>query len=207
MKHEWRKEEKSIYLPKQKPELIEVPKMKYLTISGQGNPNDPGFQKHIEALYPIAYAIRMMPKSGVTPEGYFEYTVYPLEGVWSLTEKGIEMDHLDKNELMYTIMIRQPDFVTHEVFQSALLKAKSKNDNPLFDDVKFEEIEDGLCVQMMHLGSYDDEPQSFEIMAQYMAENGLERTTKMHKEIYISDFRKVAPEKLKTVLRCFVRKQ
>lgn len=206
MKYEWRKEEKEIYLPKEAPVVVTIPKMKYITITGKGNPNNKDFQQRIEALYPLAYAIRMMPKKGYTPVGYFEYTVYPLEGLWSLTQEGQKMGELNKEELLYTIMIRQPDFVTKEIFEEALKIAKKKTDNPLFEEVKLEEIEDGLCVQMLHMGSYDEEQKSFDKMHKFMEENNYERTTLMHKEIYLSDFRKVEKDKLKTVLRCFVTK-
>ena len=157
MKYEWRKQEKNLYLPKQKPEIVTVPRQKFIMIKGQGDPNGEDFAERLKALYPIAYAIRMMPKQGYTPEGYFEYTVYPLEGIWDLTEKGRKLDKLDKNELIYTIMIRQPDFVTEEVFQRALETAKKKKANPLFNEVTFDTMEDGLSVQMMHVGPYDDE--------------------------------------------------
>src|SRR5690554_5569200 len=110
MKHEWRKHEKELYMPKAKPELVTVPKQKFLMIDGQGNPNSEEFAERVGVLYSLSYAIRMMPKQGYTPEGYFEYTVYPLEGIWDLTEKGRKLDTLDKEELVYTIMIRQPDF-------------------------------------------------------------------------------------------------
>lgn len=146
-----------------------------------------------------------MPKKGYTPIGYFEYTVYPLEGLWSLTDEGQKMGELNKEELLYTIMIRQPDFVTKEIFGEALKIAKKKIDNPLFEEVKLEEVEDGLCLQMLHVGSFDEEEKSFDIMDKFMKENNYERTTLMHKEIYLSDFKKVEKDKLKTVLRYFVK--
>src|SRR5690606_13896193 len=102
--------------------------------------------------------IRMMPKKGITPEGYVEYTVFPLEGIWDLDEEGRKLDYLDKDHLVYKLMIRQPDFVTEKLFQYALETTKKKKPNLPLDDVKFETLEDGLCVQMMHIGSYDDEP-------------------------------------------------
>lgn len=126
MKHEWRKHEKELYIPKEKPELVDVPPMNFITISGKGDPNQQDFADRIGALYPIAYAIRMMPRNGFTPEGYFEYTVYPLEGVWDLTEEGRKKETLVKDDLVYTIMIRQPDFVTREVFERAVEIAKRR---------------------------------------------------------------------------------
>lgn len=202
MKFEWRKQEKNLYMPKQKPELVTVPNQKFFMIKGKGNPNNnEEFSEKIGVLYSLSYAIRMMPKNGFTPEGYFEYTVYPLEGVWDLTEEGQKSDVLIKDELLYTIMIRQPDFVNEEVVKRALEIANKKNPNPYLKDVTFDSMEDGLCVQMLHEGSYDNEPQSFELMKNFVEDNNLERTTMKHREIYLSDFRKVEPEKLKTVLR------
>lgn len=201
MKHEWRKKEKELYIPKQKPQLIDIKEYKYLTLQGQGNPNSEGFSTAIEALYSLSYAIRMMPKKGIIPEGYFEYTVYPLEGVWDLTEKGRLEETLNKDELVYTIMIRQPEFVTEEVYNIAFESTKKKKDNPLLENVKLENISEGLCVQMLHVGPYDDEPQTFAIMDEFCEQNKLQRKSKVHKEIYLSDFRKTEAAKLKTVLR------
>ncbi len=117
MKHEWRKHEKELYMPKAKPTLVTIPKQAFITIKGKGNPNQADFSDRIRVLYSIAYAIKMMPKKGYTPVGYTEYTVYPLEGVWDLTEEGRQSQVLNKDELLYTIMIRQPEFVTTEVFE------------------------------------------------------------------------------------------
>ena len=209
MKHEWRKKEKEIYIPKNKPQLVEIPEFKYLTIGGQGNPNSEGFSEAIGVLYSLAYAIRMMPKKGITPEGYFEYTVYPLEGTWDLTEKGRAqmVDGLNKEELVYTLMIRQPDFVTNEVVSKAFEIVKAKKPHTLLDKVKFETIKEGLSVQMLHVGSYDDEPRTFSEMQDFIDSNKLKLKTKVHKEIYLSDFRKTESSKLKTVLRYSVEKE
>jgi hypothetical protein len=149
----------------------------------------------------------MMPRQGYTPEGYFEYTVYPLEGLWDLTEEGRKLDTLDKNRLIYTIMIRQPEFVTKEIVEMAIERVRKKKSNPLIDEVSFESMEDGLSVQMLHIGSYDEEPQSFKKMKEYIEENQLEIATLRHREIYLSDARKVEPAKLKTVLRYKVKKK
>lgn len=106
MKYEWKKEEKEIHLSKQEPTLVNVPKSKYFCIKGKGNPNNEDFAKRVEALYTLSYAVRMMPKNGYTPDGYFEYTVYPLEGLWDLTEEGRKSETLNKDELLYTIIIK-----------------------------------------------------------------------------------------------------
>lgn len=204
MKFEWRKQEKNLYLPKEKPDLITVPQQKFFMISGKGNPNDEEFSEKIGVLYSLAYAVRMMPKQGYTPDGYFEYTVYPLEGIWDLTEEGKQSNTLNKDELLYNIMIRQPDFVTQEVVNKAFENVRKKKPHPLLNDATFETMEDGLSVQMMHIGSYDDEPQSFEQMKKFIKENNLEITTLKHREIYISDARKTEKSKLKTVLRYMV---
>lgn len=206
MKFEWRKQEKNLYLPKEKPKLITVLEQKYLMIKGKGNPNDQEYSEKIGVLYSLAYAIRLMPKQGYIPEGYYEYTVYPLEGIWDLMEDGKKLNELNKDELIYTIMIRQPDFVTQEVVDKAFENVKKKKDNHFLNDVSFEIMEDGLSVQMMHIGSFDDEPKSFKLMDKYCDENNLENLKQVHhREIYLSDARKTEKSKLKTVLRYMVR--
>lgn len=148
----------------------------------------------------------MLPKSGITPEGYYEYTVYPLEGIWDLNEEGRKLDYLDKNHFVYHLMIRQPDFVTEELFRKAVENVSAKKKHLSAESAQFKRISDGLSIQMMHHGSYDDEPKTFSIMDQYCEENGLIRIDKRHREIYISDPRKTASDKLKTVLRYKVSK-
>lgn len=201
MKFEWRKQEKNLYIPKEKPELITVPQQKFLMISGKGNPNDEEFSEKIGVLYSLAYAIKMLPKQGYTTDDYYDYTVYPLEGVWDLTEDGQQSNTLNKDQLIYTIMIRQPDFVTQEVVDRAFENVKKKKNHPLLDEVTLGTTEDGLSVQMMHIGSYDDEPQSFDQMKRFIDENNLEIVSLRHREIYISDARKTEKSKMKTVLR------
>ncbi|MFC5465237.1 GyrI-like domain-containing protein [Lederbergia graminis] len=201
MKYEWRKMDKEIYLPKQTPTIYNDTEKKYIMVTGEGDPNGDEFQTKVEILYALSYAIRMMPKSGYTPEGYYEYTVFPLEGIWDLSEEGRKLDYLDKNHLVYQLMIRQPDFVTEELFQRAVDTVKKKKKNLQVDEAKFISHADGLSVQMMHLGSYDNESETFSIMENYCEEQGYKRKSKIHREIYISDPRKTAPEKLKTVLR------
>jgi hypothetical protein len=207
MKHEWRKAEKNIYIPKSKPTLIELPEQKFFMIDGSGDPNGELFAKHIEVLYALSYAIRMMPKSGFTPDGYFEYTVYPLEGIWDISDDGKSDDVLDKSKLIYTLMIRQPDFVTQELFEKALSIVKKKKKSLEFlDKVRLSTMCDGLSVQMLHLGSYDNEPESFGAMKLFIEEHNLEILTMKHREIYLNDARKTIPEKLKTTLRYRVKK-
>jgi hypothetical protein len=201
MKYEWRKKDKEIYLPKENPIMIDVPSMKYFTINGRGNPNSEEFKQTVEVLYSLSYAIRMMPKKGITPEGYFEYTVFPLEGVWDLDEEGRKLEKLDKDRLVYKLMIRQPEFVNEELFLKAKELVEKKVAKEWLSAVLFDEINEGICVQCMHIGSYDGESETFTRMEEYCKENTLTRIDKRHREIYISDPRKVPIEKLKTVLR------
>lgn len=205
MKYEWKKAEKQLYLPKLAPELITIPKQKFFMLKGKGNPNCNSFAEKIGTLYSLAYGIRMMPKQGYIPNGYFEYTVYPLEGLWDLTEEGRNSEIVNKNEFVYTLMIRQPDFVTPSVVEKAFEIVKKKKPHPLLEEVTFEMLEDGLSVQMLHLGAYDNEPQSFKQMCEFMVNHNLEKRTLVHREIYLSDARKIQPDKLKTVLRYMVK--
>ncbi len=205
IKYEWRKKEKEYYLPKSKPEVVNIKEFKFIQLKGEGNPNNEEFSKAVGVLYSLAYTIKMMPRNGVNIEGYYDYVVYPLEGLWDLKEESRGNEILDKDKLVYTIMIRQPGFVTEEVFNKAMEIVKKKKPHSLLDNVKFESIEEGKCVQMMHIGSFDEEDKTFEVMKNYCNENNLEIKSKVHREIYISDFRKTAKDKLKTVLRYMVR--
>lgn len=202
-KHEWRKKEKQYYLPKPKPEVIDVPTFNFATISGAGNPNDDFFADYITALYAISYAVKMTAKKrDPKPDSYQDYTVYPLEGVWDLNEEAKRENRpFSKDDFVFKLMIRQPEFVTEAFFQEMLELTKVKKPLPLLDQVQLEALTEGKCVQMLHIGSYDDEPASFEQMEQFATAQQLTRQSKVHREIYLSDFRKVAPEKLKTVLR------
>jgi hypothetical protein len=195
MKYEWKKQEKELYLPKSEPQIITVPKQKFFAINGKGNPNEADFSERIGVLYSLAYAVRMMPKSGFTPEGYFEYTVYPLEGLWESDNAA------DKSSYSYTIMIKQPEFVTDEVAVKAIENTKKKKPHQFLSEAFFCEIEDGLSVQMMHIGDYDNEPTSFAEMKKFTENSALVRSTDKHREIYLSDASKVERGKLRTVLR------
>lgn len=203
-KVDYKKDFKQFYIPKAVPELVEVPNMMFFMVDGSGDPNGEEFSKVVEALYSLSYAVRMSYKSENVPEGYYEYTVFPLEGVWDLLDRT--KPPTDKSNLKYTMMIRQPDFVTEQWFQRFLEQTKRKKPNPFLENVRFAAVEEGLCCQMMHLGSFDDEPISFARMEAYCAENGFTRLSKIHREIYLSDPRKTKTEKLKTVLRFHVKK-
>ncbi len=209
MKHEWRKKEKGIYLPKNKPEIIDVPEFKYFTIEGKGNPNTETFSDYIEVLYSLSYAVKMSYKKGIEPKEYFDYTVYPLEGLWDIREDAKKniTGALNKDDLIFKLMIRQPDFVDLEFFNLILKLTKENKPHDLLASVRFETINEGTCVQMLHLGSYDNEPESFNIMEDFTVAKRFNRVSKNHKEIYLTDARKTVPEKLKTVLRFKVAKQ
>ncbi|MDY4084348.1 MAG: GyrI-like domain-containing protein [Ruminococcus bromii] len=201
-KHEWRKHEKALYVPKQAPVQLEVPEFKYIVLEGVGNPNNEEFSDAIGVLYSVSYGVRMLPKKGITPEGYFEYTVYPLEALWKQVE---EKEEFDKNNLQYRIMMRQPDFVTEELLAQVLEIVAKKKPHDRLTEVKLESIQDGDCVQALHVGSYDDEPATFAKLDEFCVANGMERANEWHREIYLSDARKTEPKKLKTVLRFQVK--
>ncbi len=204
MKHEWRKKEKEFYLPKNKPALIEIPEYQFITLSGEGNPNNQFFSDCIGVLYSVAYAIKMnMKKMEFSPKNYQDWTVYPLEGVWDISEnaKSNNTKELNKDDLVFDLMIRQPDFVSIDFFNEMIELTKIKKPHGLLDKVKFQKIREGKCIQMLHIGSYDSEPGSFQKMETFTRELGLKRKLKSHREIYLSDFKKVEKDKLKTVLR------
>lgn len=210
MKYEWRKKDKQLYLLKQQPTIKNVGEYMYIVVEGAGDPNSDAFASGVEALYALSYGIKMAPRNGVDIPGYYDYTVFPLEGLWDLSEEGRERYHSGesivdlKQYFTYRIMIRQPDFVTEELFkdrQQAVYK-KKQNDDIL--QARLESIQEGLCCQMLHLGPYDDEPATFKVMENYIQEQGYRRLTMQHKEIYISDPRRTAPEQLKTTLRFYI---
>lgn len=204
-KYEWRKTEKAFYLPKEKgPVRIDVPPMNFFVVDGAGSPADEAFQARVGLLNTLSYTIRMMPKSGWTPPGYQEYTVFPLEGVWRMdTDAWKPGSGLDKSKLRYRLMIRQPWFVTPDVVARAKESARKKVPAELLDLASFEAFTDGRSVQMLHVGPYDTEPETFAAMNSFLNEHGLVRTEQTHREIYLSDPRKVSPEKNRTVLRFF----
>lgn len=204
-KIDYKKDFKALYLPKTTPEIVVVPKLPFFMVDGSGDPNGEAFARATEALYAMSYAVRMSHKSNDVPAGYYEYTVFPLEGEWDLVDRS--KPPTDKTNLKYTIMIRQPDFVTEALFERFLEQTRKKKSNPFLDRVRFERMEDGLSCQMMHLGSFDDEPASFARMEAYCEENGYDRASKLHREIYLSDPRKIETAKLKTVLRFPVNKR
>jgi len=210
MAFDYKKEYKEFYLPKTKPEIIMVPKMNYIAVHGSGDPNEEGgdYQTAIGLLYGIAYTIRMSKKGGHEIEGYFDYVVPPLEGFWS--QSGIQgVDYSRKEDFRWTSVIRLPDFVKEADFRWALTETSEKKHQD-FSRVEFLTLEEGLTVQCMHIGSYDDEPATVELMHAYIEREGYVpdfSDTRLHHEIYLSDPRRVAPEKRKTVIRHPIRKQ
>ena len=204
MAFDYKKEYKEFYMPKDRPSIVTVPPMNYIAVRGKGDPNqeDGDYKRAIGLLYGIAFTIKMSKKGDHQIEGYFDYVVPPLEGFW--WQDGIEgVDYAHKETFNWISVIRLPDFVSREDFDWAVAEAgrKKKED---FSKVEFFTYEEGLCVQCMHLGAYDDEPATVDKMHAYMTEQGYEldiTDERMHHEIYLSDARRVAPEKLKTVIR------
>lgn len=209
MAFDFKKEFKEFYMPPKKPTIVKVPKMNYIAVRGSGDPNEEdGFYKRaVGALYSIAYTLRMSYKSDYKIEGFFEYVVPPLEGFW--WQDGIHgVDYSNKASFKWISMIRLPDFVTEKDLKWAIETAEKKKKIDC-SDVEFMTVEEGLCVQIMHIGSYDDEPESVEKMCRFIAENGYENDfsdDRMHHEIYLSDPRKCSSEKLKTVIRHPIKK-
>ena len=197
MKYEWRKQDKALYGAKKYPALITIPAQNYIMISGKGNPNDVDFSNRVGALYSLAYAVKSSYKAVSLQEEIHDFAVYPLEGIWT----KINGDYLDKAKLEYTIMIRQPDFISEEMVNEALGIVRIKKPNPLLEEIHFGTMKNGLCVEVLHVGAFDDEPVSFEKMDQFSAAHGLRRSESYHREIYLSNANRVEKSKLKTILR------
>ena len=208
MAFDYKKEYKEYYMPKNKPEIVNVPEMNYIAVRGMGDPNEEGgtYKAAIGLLYGIAFTIKMSKKGDHKIEGYFDYVVPPLEGFW--WQEGIEgIDYTKKDQFQWISVIRLPDFVTKADFDWAIAEATSKKKMD-FSQVEFWTVEEGMCVQCMHIGSYDEEPATIEKMDQYLLENGYENdfsNGRLHHEIYLSDARRVAPERRKTVIRHPIR--
>ena len=209
MAFDFKKEYKEFYMPKNKPELVTVPKANYIAVRGAGDPNEAGgaYQQAIGVLYAVAYTLKMSYKTDYKMEGFFEYVVSPLEGFWWQDGKD-GIDYADKSAFHWISVIRLPDFVTQKDFSWAVETATKKKKLDC-SSAEFLTIEEGLCVQMMHLGPFDDEPASVARMDAYLTEQGYENDLndkRLHHEIYLSDARKIAPEKWKTVIRHPIKK-
>ena len=204
---DYKKTEKDLYLPKSMPSVIDVPQMTFITVDGKGDPNTSAeYTAAVELLYGLSYAIKMGNKS------VLQYIVPPLEGLWSVDDdfRGGGAAISDKGKFMWTMMIRQPDFVTADIFEASKATLAKKKPNLDTSKAKLEIITEGLCVQVMHIGSYDDESATVAALDRFAIENGYAidiDDTRRHHEIYISDPRRIAPEKLKTVLRHPIRRE
>ena len=209
MAFDFKKEYKEFYMPKSKPAIVTVPKANYIAVRGKGNPNeeDGAYQKAISVLYAIAYTLKMSYKTDYKINGFFEYVVPPLEGFWWQEDiNGI--DYGNKDSFNWISVLRLPDFISRENFDWAVNTAAKKKKLDC-SSAEFLTIDEGLCVQIMHIGSFDDEPESVAKMDAYLVEKGYENDlndTRLHHEIYMSDARKVAPEKWKTVIRHPIKK-
>jgi len=199
MKHEWKKHEKNLYGVKQSPRIVDIPMQQFIMIKGEGNPNDKEFSDKVSALYSLAYGIKMMYKNTISTNEISDYTVYPLEAIWKDTQQ------LDKNQLEYTIMIRQPDVITKDIVFDALERVKIKKPNSLYEQIFFDTMQDAKSIEVLHIGAYDDEPISFQKMDLLAKENGLVRSTNYHREIYLNNANRVLKSKLKTILRYCVK--
>ena len=208
MPFDFKKEYTELYLPKNKPQIVNVPKANYIAIRGQGNPNEEGgaYQRAISVLYAVAYTLKMSYKTDYKIDGFYEYVVPPLESFWWQAHSG-RINYADKSSFCWISVIRLPDFITKQDFDWAVDSAAKKKKLDC-SSAEFLTICEGLCVQVMHHGTYDDEPQTVAIMDAYLAEHGYANDfseDRLHHEIYLSDPRKVAPEKWKTVIRHPIR--
>ena len=210
MAFDFKKEYKEFYMPKSKPEIVIVPTANYIAVRGQGNPNEDGgdYQKAITVLYAVAYTLKMSYKTEHKIEGFYDYVVPPLEGFWRQNSCH-SIDYANKDTFNWISVIRLPDFVTKKDFDWAVDTATKKKKLDC-SSAEFLTIEEGLCVQLMHIGSFDNEPATVAVMDKFLNENGYINDisdTRLHHEIYMSDTRKIAPEKWNTVIRYPIRKR
>lgn len=209
MAFDFKKEYKEFYMPKSKPELVNVPKANYIAVRGKGDPNEEGgaYKQAIGVLYAVAYTLKMSYKTDHRIDGFFEYVVPPLEGFW--WQDGVDgVDYSDKASFNWISVIRLPDFITKADFVWAVETATQKKKMDC-SAAEFLTIDEGLCVQIMHIGAYDDEPATVALMDAFLQKNGYVNdfsAGRLHHEIYLSDARKTAPEKLKTVIRHPIKK-
>ena len=204
MAFDFKKEYKEFYMPKSRPEIVAVPKMNYIAVRGEGDPNeaDGAYKKAVGVLYSVAYTIKMSYKGSHKIDGFFEYVVPPLEGFWRQGNNS-DIDYSDKGKFSWISVIRLPDFVTEEDFKWAVEEASRKKKLDC-SAAEFLIVDEGICVQIMHIGAYDDEPRSVALMDNFIKANGYENDltdARLHHEIYISDPNKTVPEKRKTVIR------
>lgn len=209
MVYDFKKEQKELYKPGKKPELIQVPQMNYLAVAGKGNPNveNSEYKQSLNLLYAVAYTIKMSKKGTYQIPGYFDFVVPPLEGFW--WQDGVQgIDYAHKEKFQFISAIRMPDFVDQVVFDWAVDEAGKKK-NLDFSKIQLMPLNEGLCVQIMHIGPYDEEPATIAKMHQFVAKNDLQldfSQSRRHHEIYLSDPRRTKPENLKTIIRIPVKK-
>ena len=205
-KVDYKKDFKELYFPKTEPMIIDVPEMIYMMVDGEGDPNtSKDYKNAMEILYGLSYTIKMSVKKNEQPEGYYEYTIFPLEGLWWSVEDIFKNYKVtDKNKFKWTSMIRQPEFVTKEVYDWALDKLKAKKPNLDYSKVRYEKFKEGLCAQLMHIGSYDNEGPSVKKLEEFIKEKGYEtdiNDIRKHHEIYLNNPLTTKKENLKTVIR------
>jgi hypothetical protein len=202
---DFKKERKDLYGPGRAPSVVDVPEMTFIMVDGTGNPNTGAeYKAALEVLYGLSYGIKMSKRGDAQPEGYFDFVVPPLEGLWWNADSGVIANITDKDSFCWTSMIRQPDFVTPEVFEHMKITVARKKTGLDLSGARLQKFSEGLCAQILHIGSYDDEPRSTAVLEQFMAASGhtADFTDKRrHHEIYLSDPRKTVPEKLKTIVR------
>ena len=210
MAFDFKKEYKEFYMAKNKPQIVDVPRANYIAVRGKGNPNEENgeYQKAISVLYAVAYTLKMSYKTDYRIEGFFEYVVPPLEGFW--WQDNIDgVNYSDKSSFNWISVIRLPDFVTEKDFKWAVETAERKKKLDC-SSAEFLTLDGGLCVQIMHIGAFDDEPKTIAVMDKFLEDNGYENDMndkRLHHEIYMSDARKVSPEKWKTIIRHPIRKR
>lgn len=210
MAFDFKKEYKEFYMAKNKPQIVDVPRTNYIAVRGKGNPNEENgeYQKAISVLYAVAYTLKMSYKTDYRIEGFFEYVVPPLEGFW--WQDNIDgVNYSDKSSFNWISVIRLPDFVTEKDFKWAIETAEKKKKLDC-SSAEFLTVDEGLCVQIMHIGAFGDEPKTVAVMDKFLEDNGYENDMndkRLHHEIYMSDARKVSPEKWKTIIRHPIRKR
>lgn len=216
-KIDFKKAFKDLYLPKRTPMLIEVPPIPFLMIDGKGNPNEEGgaYQQAMQIIYGVTFTIKMSKKGSKQLDGYYDYVLPPLEGLWEM-EDTQELDYTHKDDMVWTSMIRLPEYVNQEVFAWACEEVKKKHPDMDISKARLETYAEGLCAQIMHIGPYDAEPETLERLHAYIDEQGyavdigsltISNHIRRHHEIYLGDPRKCKPENLKTVLRIPIKKK
>lgn len=206
MKNDWRKDEKTLYQTQEGVYQLSVPELEFLTLRGDGSPRSKSFQDDVKTLFSLAYTLKFGIRKGLEVEGFRDYAVYPLEGVWDICETAKARGNFTAEDYVYTLMIRQPAFFTQDHLAWAITQAKKKDPTLSYEAVRYETLSEGDCVQTLHIGPFATESESFARLDAYLKDHDLRRKTGAHREIYLSVFTKTAPEALKTILRVQVGK-